>query len=146
MTHGSGWQPVKLSPEAYAAHVAAAQARMASRRPGFAPDLGETLAAAGWMGRDITLLETRFTVMMREGKRHELTGFLWLDRGNGMQKYAVTVATDQSAGKLAGLLRRYGDSSGAHLVVEGRLDAETVTGDSGEVYRRIIGRVRAPMM
>jgi hypothetical protein len=121
-------------------HVAAAQARYASGREGFAPDFGQTMHAQGRAHMDLVVIGVRFVNMAIQAGTTELTGFTYATlEGPEERKYAVTVATRQNQLELQRILRD--NPSCERIMIRGKLEIGTVTGDSGEVYRRIIGTV-----
>jgi hypothetical protein len=112
---------------------------MAAGRPGFAPDIGEALKGKPGHQGTVIICGVGFTALIRQEDGVEAHGFTWADLdGRGDAKYAVSVATSQSEAELVRLLENADPDS---VAIKGVLDPQTVIGDSGEEYRRIIGEV-----
>jgi hypothetical protein len=122
-------------------HIAAAKERMANGRVGFAPDFGEAAVRAGALGKTLFVHGIRFVSMVRQDDAIELNGITWTSFGAPEDaKYIITVATQQSEANLLSLLAT---AEPDEILVKGVLDTETMTGDSGEVFRRVLGEVVA---
>lgn len=99
------------------------------------PDLGQFLWERGW--RDNISIIGKFAAVHDCGDAREASGVLVADLGGGSRRYCMTVRTKQSLAALKRIIVHRGNI----VLANGKLDSREVCGDSGEVYRMIIGRI-----
>jgi hypothetical protein len=99
------------------------------------PDFGQEQWNLGFRGARITIVNLRVQNVADYGDFREATGFVDVGDDPTPDLRCVTVRTQQTHDEVVAIARR-GDT-----VAAGTLASTTETGDSGEVYRVLEGRL-----